>query len=212
MRAGDFSEAGVAAPRSKGLVDFIAANAGADRAGKLIDIGCGNGSQLKRLSAGMPRRHLYGSELSDSVHASLRTIPNFVEFYTLRTRDIQERFDVGTMFHALEHMPDSFTALRDAAGLLNEGGRAREDVRRVRDRDFRHVALWGLREKVSFFVDEDMSRVGTSFEGIPILSPAEAPCGQHGFSCPCFPTSPEGSWAATLVRMSPISSRPLARS
>src|SRR5262249_16319991 len=118
-----FSEAGVAAPRSKALIDFIAANAGADRAGKLIDIGCGNGSQLKGLSAALPSWRLYGSELSDSVRTSLQTIPNFVELYTRPTRDIQERFDVVTMFHALEHMPDPLGALRDAAGLLNADGR-----------------------------------------------------------------------------------------
>lgn len=270
-----FSEAGVAAPRSKGLVDFIAANAGADRAGKLIDIGCGNGSQLKRLSAVMPRWRLYGSELSDSARASLQTIPNFVELYTDPTREIVERFDVVTMFHALEHMPDPLAALRDAAGLLNEGGRlfveipnaamspfdllvadhllhfspphlgylasrsglsisilrddlvpkeitllaergvevrarpapaatmeivrsnvawlsamlaeASETAGRARTFGVFGTAISGmwlygaLRDKVSFFVDEDMSRVGNSFEGIPILSPAQAPAGSTVF-------------------------------
>jgi hypothetical protein len=34
-----------------------------------------------------------------------------------------------------------------------------------------------LRDKVSFFVDEDPSRVGNSFEGLPILSPSQAPAG-----------------------------------
>jgi SAM-dependent methyltransferase len=270
-----FSEAGVAAPRSKALVDFIAANAGADRAGKLIDIGCGNGSQLKRLSAAMPRWRLYGSELSDSVGASLRKIPNFVELYTRPARDILERFDVVTMFHALEHMPDPLAALRDAAGLLNRGGRLFVEIPNAAISPFdllvadhllhfspdhlgylasraglsisilrddlvpkeitlladpggelrarpapaatmeivrsnvawlaamltearsaagsaRKFGLFGtaisgmwlygaLRDKVSFFVDEDMSRVGNSYEGIPILSPAQAPAGSTVF-------------------------------
>jgi SAM-dependent methyltransferase len=270
-----FSDAGIAAPRSKALVDFIAAHAGADRAGKLIDIGCGNGSQLQRFSAALPGWRLYGSELSDSVRASLRKIPNFAELYTCPTRDIQERFDVVTMFHALEHMPDPLAALRDAAGLLNEGGRlfveipnaaispfdllvadhllhfspdhlgylagraglsisilrddlvpkeitllavrggelrarpapeatteivrcnvgwlaamlaeSREVAGRARSFGLFGTAISGmwlygaLRGKVSFFVDEDMSRVGNSFEGIPILSPAQAPAGSTVF-------------------------------
>jgi len=42
--------------------------------------------------------------------------------------------------------------------------------------------LYGaLRDKVSFFVDEDMARVGNSFDGIPILSPAQAPAGSTVF-------------------------------
>jgi len=278
-----FSEAGVAAPRSKALVDFIAANAGADRAGKLIDIGCGNGSQLKRLSTAMPRWRLYGSELSDSVGASLRKIPNFVELYTRPTRDILQRFDVVTMFHALEHMPDPLAALRDAAGLLNEGGRlfveipnaaispfdllvtdhllhfspdhlgylasraglsisilrddlvpkeitlladrggelrarpapaatmeivrsnvawlaamladAHKAAERARTFGLFGTAISGmwlygaLRDKVSFFVDEDMARVGNSFDGIPILSPAQAPAGSTVF----LPLLPEAA-------------------
>jgi 2-polyprenyl-3-methyl-5-hydroxy-6-metoxy-1,4-benzoquinol methylase len=270
-----FSEAGVAAPRSKGLVDFIAANSGTDRAGKLIDIGCGNGSQLKRFAAALPGWRLYGSELSDSVRASLQTIPNFVELYTRPIRDVQERFDVVTMFHALEHMPDPLAALRDAAGLLNKDGRlfieipnaaispfdlliadhllhfspahlgylasraglsvsillddlvpkeitllaelggelrarpapaatseivrsnvawlaamlaeAREAAGRAKTFGVFGTAISGmwlygaLRDKVAFFVDEDMSRVGNFFEGIPILSPAQAPAGSTIF-------------------------------
>ena len=36
--------------------------------------------------------------------------------------------------------------------------------------------LYGaLRDRVSFFVDEDPSRVGKSFEGVPILAPSQAP-------------------------------------
>jgi hypothetical protein len=42
--------------------------------------------------------------------------------------------------------------------------------------------LYGaLRDKVSFFVDEDASRVGNAFEGVPILSPEKAPAGSTVF-------------------------------
>jgi hypothetical protein len=42
--------------------------------------------------------------------------------------------------------------------------------------------LYGaLREKVSFFIDEDESRVGNGFEGIPILAPSQAPPGSTVF-------------------------------
>jgi SAM-dependent methyltransferase len=270
-----FSEAGVAAPRSGALVDFIVRNAEAGETGKLIDIGCGNGSTLKDLSAAMPRWRLYGTELSDSAKAGLQQLPNFVELYTTPAREIPERFDIVTMIHALEHMPDPLASLCDAAYLLNDGGglfieipnvltspfdliiadhllhfspahlgylasRAGFSVSLLRDdllpkeitllarrggtalerpapaqtrnmvkaniswltaviAEARKVAagartfgifgtsisgIWlygALRGNVSFFVDEDVSRVGNSFEGIPILAPSQAPSGSTVF-------------------------------
>lgn len=274
-----FSEAGVAQPRSGALVDFIVQNAGAADAGKLIDIGCGNGSALRNLSRAMPRWRLYGSELSDAAKPALQQLPNFVELYTTPAREIPERFDILTMIHALEHMPDPLASLQDAAFLLNDDGRLLVEVPNVltspfdlliadhllhfspahlaylasragfsvsilrddllpkeitllatrggavRERpepartravleanlawlaavlaDARQAAaaarksggqfgvfgtsisgMWlygALRGDVSFFVDEDASRVGNSFEGVPILAPSQVPAGSTVF-------------------------------
>jgi SAM-dependent methyltransferase len=264
-----FSETGIAAPRSRTLVEFIVKNAKNADAGKLIDIGCGNGSALKNLSGAMPNWSLYGSELSDSAQAGLQRLPNFVELYTRPVSEISERFDIVTMIHALEHMPDPFASLQEAAGLLNRDGalfveipnvvtslfdllvadhlvhfspahlgylanragfaasvlrddllpkeitllarRGDAELKRpdpevtrkiveanvawlgsVIDEARRAAAsaktfgifgtsisgMWlygALRENVSFFVDEDTTRVGQSFDGIPIFSPSQVP-------------------------------------
>ena len=274
-----FSEAGVAQPRSGALVDFIVRNAGAPSAGKLIDIGCGNGSALKNLSRAMPRWSLYGTELSDSAKTALQQLPNFVELYTMPAREIPERFDVLTMIHALEHMPDPLASLHDAAYLLNDDGRLLVQIPNILTSPFdlliadhllhfspAHLAylasragfsveilrddllpkeitllarrggslleppapartrgvveanlawltavlaearqaaaaakkaakqfgifgtsisgMWlygALRDDVSFFVDEDESRTGNSFEGVPIFSPGQVPAGSVVF-------------------------------
>jgi SAM-dependent methyltransferase len=257
-----FSEAGVAQPRSGALVDFIVQNAGAADTGKLIDIGCGNGSALRNLSRAMPHWRLYGSELSDAARPALQQLPNFVELYTTPAREIPERFDILTMIHALEHMPDPLGSLHDAAHLLSDGGSLFVEIPNVLTSPFdlliadhllhfspAHLAylagragfaiailrddllpkeitmlarrggalreppapaltqavvranlaaaaetfgifgtsisgMWlygALRERVAFFVDEDASRVGGSFEGVPILSPEQAPAGSKVF-------------------------------
>jgi SAM-dependent methyltransferase len=270
-----FSEAGLAQPRSGALVDFIVRNAAATDSGKLIDIGCGNGSALTNLSRAMPRWSLYGSELSDAAKPVLQRLPNFVELYTTPAREIPERFDILTMIHALEHMPDPLASLQDAAHLLNEDGglfveipnvltspfdlliadhllhfspahlaylasRAGFDVAILRDdllpKEITMLARQGgslrdrpapartravvqanlawltallaeasrvaasaktfgifgtsisgmwlygaLRERVAFFVDEDASRVGNAFEGVPVLAPDQAPAGSAVF-------------------------------
>jgi len=42
--------------------------------------------------------------------------------------------------------------------------------------------LYGdLRDRVSFFVDEDPSRIGGAFDGIPILAPSQTPSGSTVF-------------------------------
>jgi SAM-dependent methyltransferase len=270
-----FSESGTAAPRSQAVVNFIVDNAGAGQAGKLIDIGCGNGSALSNLSAAMPDWRLYGTELSDAAKPGLQRLPNFVELYTQPMTEIAERFDIVTMIHSLEHMPDPLASLREVAQLLGDGGRLFVEIPNVDTSPFdlliadhmlhfspEHLAylasraglsvsvlrddvlpkeitllavkggalrarperaaaasavratvawlatlltqartaatgasrfgifgtsisgMWlygALHGNVSFFVDEDASRVGNSFEDIPILSPSQVPAGSTVF-------------------------------
>jgi SAM-dependent methyltransferase len=270
-----FSNAGTAVPRSQALVDFIVRNAATGHAGKLIDIGCGNGSALKNLSAAMPTWKLYGSELSASAKASLQQLPNFVELYTQPPGEIAERFDIVTMIHSLEHMPDPLTSLHEVSRLLEDDGRLFVEIPNVLTSPFdlliadhllhfspAHLAylagraglsvsvlrddllpkeitllarhggttgnrpepaatlaiaqarvawlarllaearkiaatarpfglfgtsisgMWlygAVRSNVSFFVDEDPSRIGNAYEGIPILSPRQVPSGSTVF-------------------------------
>lgn len=117
-----FNSSGVSAPRSQTLVDFILKNVPIRDGGKLIDIGCGNGAALGTFSRALPHWKLYGSELSDSALPLLKRLPNFVELYTVEPNQIDDRFDVVTMIHSLEHMPDPGQTLRDAAKLLAPGG------------------------------------------------------------------------------------------
>jgi hypothetical protein len=39
----------------------------------------------------------------------------------------------------------------------------------------------GLGEKISFFVDEDITRVGKSYDGIPVFAPSQVPQGSTVF-------------------------------
>ena len=265
------SDQGTASPRSRTLVDHVVATAGLPERGRLIDIGCGNGAALATFSAALPGWSLYGSELSDSALPALRRLANFVELYQAEPAEIPGRFELVSMIHALEHMPDPMPTLRDAAALVADGGslfvevpdtgawpfdllvadhlahftpaslrylaaraglstlalsnrvltkeisflgrpdaaaeaplpdaaqgqrtvaRALRWLEAVREQARSLAAtrpfgifgtsisgmwLYGeLREAVDFFVDEDRSRVGRSYEGRPILAPAEAPAG-----------------------------------
>jgi SAM-dependent methyltransferase len=262
-----FTEAG-AVPRSQRLVEFLKKSATLPDCGRLIDIGCGNGAALAGFSEVLPRWQLYGSELSDRAYPRLRSVPNFMELYTVPIDEIVGRFDLVSMIHSLEHMPSPRSALEHATRLLAENGALFIEVPDVETSPFDllvadHLAhfsrttlsyllgqigvstsvisntvlpkeitvigqlrsvevappvepdgvrlaqatvlwliqvmvlardlartqpfgifgtsisgmwLFGLlRDAVSFFVDEDPSRIGHEYAGKPILSPLEAP-------------------------------------
>ncbi len=289
-----FSDGGDAKPRSRSLVEFVVREAKPGPDGSLIDIGCGNGAALANFSRALPGWSLYGTELSNEPRQALMKLPNFRGLYTEPPRNIDKRFDIVTMIHALEHMPDPVETLKESAALLNPGGHIfvevpnvatspfdlliadhmmhfspahlgflasraglnaailRDDVLpkeitmlatrgavplRCPDPDLglalvkRHIdwlvnviaaareaaerapsfgifgtsisGMWlygALRDRVKFFVDEDKTRIGGTFEGRPILAPQEVVAGATVF----MPLAPSvaASVSARLRRQS----------
>ncbi|HEV2263943.1 MAG TPA: class I SAM-dependent methyltransferase [Stellaceae bacterium] len=126
-----FDASGSATPRSRALVDFVVTEAKPASSGALIDIGCGNGAALVNFSRALPSWSMHGSELSDAPLDTLRALPNFGGFYKDEPRNLKGRFDIVTMIHALEHMPDPLHTLIDSAALLNPGGRLFVDIPNV---------------------------------------------------------------------------------
>lgn len=117
-----FNAAGAAAPRSRRLIDALRERVALPARGRLIDIGCGNGAALANFSQALPQWELYGSELSDASASRLRKLANFRELYTVPIAQIPGRYDLVSMIHSLEHMPAPAPALREAVGLLADGG------------------------------------------------------------------------------------------
>jgi len=117
-----FNGDGGAAPRSRLLVDFIQRTVALPPEGKLIDIGCGNGGALRIFSEVLPDWKLYGTELTNASLPGLMRLPNFVQLFTGERPDILERFDLVTMIHSLEHMPEPSKTLKDAGDLLTASG------------------------------------------------------------------------------------------
>jgi len=262
---------GPASPRSQLLVEFLKQSVDLPAKGRLLDIGCGNGAALATFSQALPPWRLFGSELNDRALPLLSRLPNFDTLYTCDPAAIPGSFDLVSMIHSLEHMPDSHAAIRAAADRLSHGGLlfievpdiasspfdlvvadhllhltietlghlsaraglaplvltnhalSKELTLLARDRQdaapkrpdpavgrktaesiiswlttvlehARSVAaasrlgifgtsisgMWlfgALRDRVAFFVDEDPTRIGGSFDGRPILAPAAVPAG-----------------------------------
>jgi SAM-dependent methyltransferase len=118
-----FADAGAVRPRSERLVEFVLGTTSPSDTGKLIDIGCGNGEALRNFSQALPRWQLCGAELTDKALTQLRQLPNFATLYTIPPAQIEQRFNLVTMIHSLEHMPAPLQTLAQAAQLTEPGGK-----------------------------------------------------------------------------------------
>ena len=94
----------------------------------LMDFGCGNGGFLK-LAKGRARSVL-GVDLEKalSVHFNNEGIP-FVHSLS----EVEDRFDVITLFHVLEHLPDPAQTLLELRRFLNPGGQIVIEVPNAND-------------------------------------------------------------------------------
>ncbi len=91
--------------------------------GRFLDVGCGSGGQLKHFSdAGWT---VTGLDVSPTaIAAAARRVPNAtLRTGTLATFESPDRFDIISMCHVLEHLPDPGETLTRCRELLAPGGR-----------------------------------------------------------------------------------------
>jgi len=87
--------------------------------GKLLDVGAGGGeftyvsSQLGFDSTGIEPNIGYSNYAKDQYQANVKTG---------QLVDIDDKFDVITMFHVMEHIPDPVKTFKKLYDLLNDGG------------------------------------------------------------------------------------------
>ena len=111
------------APRSKFIVDFLKDSAIKSEYGSMIDIGCGNGSMLKSFSLAYPGWTLNGSELRDDGRKDLEKINNFHRLYGEDIDQIEEKFDLITLIHSLEHIQNPRDFIKKLLQKLKKNGK-----------------------------------------------------------------------------------------
>lgn len=115
---------GVAEPRSQRLVGKLLEAVRLPAAGRVLDVGCGNGALLRALASHRPDWRLVGTELDDRDRAAVQAIPQVEAFYpTDDPTSVPGRFDLVSMIHVLEHIVDPAAFLRRVRPRLTDGGR-----------------------------------------------------------------------------------------
>lgn len=116
-----FSPSGQSTTRSTVLFDILAKHHDLSKPGRLLDIGCGNGSFLEAFSSKQSGWSLAGTEYGEHNKEKIEAIPGVEQLYVGGLDVVPGTFDVVSMIHLLEHIPDPLPFLREVHAKLNPG-------------------------------------------------------------------------------------------
>jgi len=90
--------------------------------GRLLDVGCGNGNFLRAFAKAFPEWKLNGVEWDEKHNEILQGIPSFEGFYSRGVDDIPGDFDMISLIHCFEHIPDPTSLLSSLRKKLKPEG------------------------------------------------------------------------------------------
>lgn len=113
---------GLPASRSVRLLETFRDRAGLKAAGRMLDVGCGNGATIRAFGQVAPGWTKAGTEFDAKYRAEVESIPNTERLHVGPVDDVPGAFDVITMIHVLEHIVDPIDVLKTLRGKLTIGG------------------------------------------------------------------------------------------
>jgi SAM-dependent methyltransferase len=117
-----FNSVGSSETRSGRIVSQLVKSLDCPECGHLLDIGCGNGRFLTEFGSSFPGWKLSGVEVDAKHSKELQGIPGFQRFYSGGLDQIEERYDLISLVHTLEHIVGPLDFLKTVSGLLKPGG------------------------------------------------------------------------------------------
>ena len=159
---------GASQARSARVLATFASLVDLPQRGKLLDAGCGNGVLLRSFNQMYPDWMLFGQEINASFRETVEQIPGVQAFYAGSIDAIPERFDLISLLHVLEHVPEPLSFLRTLAGNLMEGGLLLIQVPDFRDNPYDLLVA----DHSSHFSPGSLTALAMG-AGFEIVSPAE---------------------------------------
>ncbi|WP_440691102.1 class I SAM-dependent methyltransferase, partial [Candidatus Pelagibacter sp. HIMB1782] len=113
---------------------------------KVLDFGCGWGGFLNEIKNS---NKIYGLEIRDECYDYIKSNMKKIKIFK-NLKQINEKFDLITMFHVLEHLPNQIEVLKNLKKRLKKNGKLIIEVPHSRDillnldnlKEFKNFTLW----------------------------------------------------------------------
>lgn len=92
--------------RSDLLLERLLSHVSLPETGTLLDVGCGNGNFLRAFARRRSSWALEGTEWDEKYLDECRAIPGFRQLHTCPPKNLSGRYDVVSIIHCLEHVPN----------------------------------------------------------------------------------------------------------
>jgi len=110
-------------------------------AGRMLDIGCGDGSLIASFGRLRPHWRLNAADVGDRFRAQILALPGVEGFHSIDPDSIKGPFDLITMVHVFEHIVDPIKVLRVWRRLLGPTGKLLIQVPNLIENPFDLVIL-----------------------------------------------------------------------
>jgi len=108
--------------RSVAIAEQIIKNIDIPAAGKLLDIGCGNGAFINGFSSVTSDWELDGFDQDNRNHKFLKNITNFHELITGDINEYHKKYDFVSLMHSLEHFSEPIKYLKNIKKNISDSG------------------------------------------------------------------------------------------
>jgi len=108
--------------RSARLLSHLLRVAPPKEQGVLLDVGCGNGAMLRSAARLLPNWRLFGQEITEQFRTEVEKIPNVEQLFVGDLNAIEGKFDLITLLHVLEHIPEPVAFLATLRQKLTPDG------------------------------------------------------------------------------------------
>ncbi len=109
-------------PRSTKVFQQLLSYLDLNKPGRLLDIGCANGSLLRYFGTLAPNWKMVGFEIDNKRRSEVESIPGVEAFVSGSLDNIMKSFDLITLIHVFEHIPYPSNWLENLKKLLNPNG------------------------------------------------------------------------------------------